>query len=75
VLDLVYFSQLHRAFRAYDKDENGLLAVNDLRNVLTTLGEPLTYDQFEELIAVLNVDAQGKVKSSNFIEILLKKRT
>lgn len=36
---------LVEAFRVYDKDDNGLIPMNDLKSVFTALGEPLTYDQ------------------------------
>ena len=61
---------LLEAFKVYDNDDNGLIPMNDLRSVFTTLGEPLGYDQVDELLQLVPVDAQGKVKTLDFINML-----
>lgn len=43
---------LLEAFKVYDKDDNGLIPMNDLRSVFTTLGEPLGYDQVGTIVCV-----------------------
>jgi calmodulin len=65
---------LSEAFRVYDKDDNGLIPMNDLRSVFTTLGEPLSYDQVDELLQLLPVDPHGKVKTSDFIDMLFTRK-
>lgn len=64
---------LGEAFRVYDKDENGLIPVNEIRNILTTLGEPLSYDQVDELIQLVPVNDKGRFKSEDFINMLMTK--
>jgi Ca2+-binding EF-hand superfamily protein len=65
---------LTEALRAYDKDDNGLIPMNELRTVFTTLGEPLTYENVEELLQLVSVDSQGKVKATEFIDMLLAQK-
>lgn len=62
---------LAEAFRVYDKDDNGLIPMNDIRSAFTTLGEPLTYENVEELLQHVPVDNHGKVKVTDFIEMLI----
>lgn len=58
----------------YDKDDNGLIPMNDLRSVFTSLGEPLTYDQVDELLQLVPIDAHGKVKTTDFINMLFTRK-
>ncbi len=39
---------LEEALRVYDKDNNKLISLSDLKSAFTTLGEPLTYDEVHD---------------------------
>jgi calmodulin len=64
---------LAEAFRVYDKDENGLIPINDFRSILTTIGESLSYEEVDQLISLVPVNDQGKFRSVDFINMLLTK--
>ena len=66
-------NMLTEAFRVYDRDDNGLIPLNDLRSILTTLGEPLTYEQMDELFQLIPVNEQGRIRSQDFINMLFTK--
>jgi Ca2+-binding EF-hand superfamily protein len=66
-------NMLTEAFRVYDKDENGLIPVNDFRSIITALGEPLTYDQVDELMQLVPINDQGRFRTQDFINMLMTK--
>lgn len=47
--------------------------MSDLKSVFTSLGEPISYDEVEELLQLVPVDGAGKVRSQDFINMLLTK--
>ncbi len=44
---------LFRAFQALDTDKKGFLLPEELRNYMTTQGEPFTKEEIDEMLAVL----------------------
>lgn len=63
---------LAEALRVYDKDDNGLIPASDLKNAFASLGEPISYDQMDEMIQLLPLDAKGRVKVDDLINLLTK---
>lgn len=60
------------ALRAFDRDENGLIAESELRTVLTQLGETLGHDEANDLMRLIKVDSQtGKVRIDEFVRTIL----
>ena len=50
-----------QAFRVFDKDGNGYISALELRHVMTNLGEKLTEDEVDEMIAEADQDGDGQV--------------
>ncbi len=65
-------SELMEAFRVFDRDENGLIAENELRVIFTTLGEPVALEEINALLAQVKVDENGKVKYAEFIKVMMQ---
>lgn len=42
--------EIRESYRAFDKDGNGLLSAAELKFVMTTMGEKMTEQEFEELL-------------------------
>lgn len=59
--------QLRDAFRVLDKDSTGVVAVSDLRHVLTSIGEKLDPAEFDEWIREVDVGPDGTIHYENFI--------
>ncbi|KAJ8492965.1 hypothetical protein OPV22_014686 [Ensete ventricosum] len=59
--------QLRDAFRVLDKDATGTVAVADLRHVLTSIGEKLEPDEFDEWIREVEVAPDGTIHYEDFI--------
>ena len=52
--------EIREAFRVFDREGHGYIAVPDLCQVLTTLGDKLTEDESLELISEADIDGDGR---------------
>ena len=53
--------ELRQAFKAFDRDGNGLITSAELRHVMTNLGEKLTDEECDEMIKEADLDGDGMV--------------
>ena len=58
-------------FRKLDKENNGTISENDLRNLMSNYDNPLSDEEIEEIIQEANVDSNGNIDYINFTKILL----
>lgn len=63
---------LLEAFRVFDRDENGLITLNEMRVIFTTLGETIGVDEVNTVLEQVTVDDNGKVKYADFVKLILK---
>jgi len=63
--------EILEAFKVFDKDNNGELSAQELKAVLTTLGEKLTPEECDELIALADTDHNGVINYREFVRLLL----
>ncbi|CAG0903115.1 unnamed protein product [Darwinula stevensoni] len=56
--------------RHFDKDGNGFISSAELRHLLTTLGEKLTDEEVEQLLAG-HEDSQGNVNYEDFVRHIM----
>lgn len=59
--------QLRDAFKVLDKDSTGFVSVADLRHVLTSIGEKLEPNEFDEWIREVDVSPDGNIRYEDFI--------
>ena len=59
--------ELQQAFRAFDRDRNGLITSAELRHVMTNLGEKLTDEECDEMIKEADLDGDGMVNYEGII--------
>ena len=50
--------EIREAFRIFDKDANGFVTIDELKHVLTNLGEKLTDDELEDMLKEADVDGK-----------------
>ncbi|VDM44554.1 unnamed protein product [Toxocara canis] len=62
--------ELREAFRLYDKEGNGYIAVSDLRDILRALDENVSEDELDEMIAEIDADGSGTVDFDEFMEMM-----
>jgi len=63
---------LIEAFRVFDRDENGLIALNELRVIFTTLGETISTEEVNSILEQVQVDDNGKVRYAEFVKLITK---
>ena len=47
--------------RVFDKECHGQIGAAELRHIMTNMGEKLTEEQVEEMLAFADADAQGEI--------------
>jgi|UniRef100_A0A914Q6S0 calmodulin len=62
--------ELREAFRLYDKEGNGYIAVSDLREILRALDDNINDDELDEMIAEIDTDGSGTVDFDEFMEMM-----
>ena len=61
------------AFKAFDKDGSGLINSEELKTMLTGLGEKLTDDEFEFMIREACVSDRGEIKYEDLVKRVFSK--
>ncbi|XP_052767261.1 calmodulin-like [Mya arenaria] len=62
--------EMREAFRVFDKDGNGYISSEELRHVMTNLGEKLTDQEVAEMIREADMNGDGMVDYEEFIKLL-----
>ncbi len=52
---------LKDAFRIFDKDNDGLISVEELRHIMLSLGEKMTEKELDEMMGEANIDKDGHI--------------
>ena len=66
---------IREAFRVFDKDGNGYISVDELRQVMTNLGEKLTEDEVDEMVREADLDGDGEVNYEEFVTMMTSTRS
>ena len=65
--------EIIQAFRVFDKDGNGTISANELRHIMSTLGEKLSDDEIEQMIQEADIDGDGYINFQEFVSMMLCK--
>eukprot|EP00055_Hartaetosiga_balthica_P000171 m.135870 g.135870 ORF g.135870 m.135870 type:complete len:152 (-) comp10261_c0_seq1:229-684(-) len=57
--------------RVFDKDQNGTINAAELRHVLTSLGEKLSDEDVDALLANVQIDSTGTVNYEEFVRMVM----
>ena len=52
---------IREAFRVFDRDRNGYITADEFRYFMTHMGEQLTVEEVDEIIAAVDIDGDGQV--------------
>jgi len=63
--------ELREIFRVLDKEKKGEVNVNELRWILKNLGDDLTEDDIDDMIADVDTDGSGWVDYEEFAKLML----
>ncbi|XP_058988196.1 calcium-binding protein E63-1 isoform X3 [Musca domestica] len=59
------------AFRVFDRDGNGFITRDELQTAMEMIGEPLTETQLTQLLAIADLDQDGRIDYEEFTKLLL----
>mmetsp|Transcript_50624 Transcript_50624/g.130533 ORF Transcript_50624/g.130533 Transcript_50624/m.130533 type:complete len:127 (-) Transcript_50624:1032-1412(-) len=59
------------AFKVFDKEGTGKIAVEELRHVFLTLGETLSKEEVDQVLSLAKADAQHRIDYNEFMKVLL----
>ncbi|XP_063689382.1 calmodulin-like isoform X3 [Bolinopsis microptera] len=63
-------TELKQAFKVFDKKGDGTINVNELIHILSTLGEQLTEDEIERMLAEGNIESNGEINYDMFVKLI-----
>merc|ERR1719419_1189092 len=66
---------LKEAFRIFDKDDDGFISVEELRNIMQNLGEKMSDKELDEMIVEADSDRDGLINYQEFVQVLCSEST
>jgi len=70
IKDVDSVDELREAFRIFDRDGDGFISADELRHVMTTLGETLTNEEVNEMIKEADKDGNGIIDFNEFVDMM-----
>ena len=64
---------IDETFKVLDKDGNGFISADELKQVINNLGEKLTDEEVNELIREADIDDDGQINYEEFVLLLMPK--
>lgn len=62
------------AFRAFDKDQDGKIAGTELAHILKNIGEPLSQEEVDEMIAQADLHKDGIIDYVEYVHLMLSSK-
>lgn len=60
----------HPAMR---RDGNGFISASEIKHVMTNLGEKLTEEEVDEMLKEADIDGDGQINFTEFVDLMLAK--
>eukprot|EP00090_Calanus_glacialis_P000467 TRINITY_DN10279_c0_g1_i1.p1 TRINITY_DN10279_c0_g1~~TRINITY_DN10279_c0_g1_i1.p1 ORF type:complete len:189 (+),score=76.57 TRINITY_DN10279_c0_g1_i1:51-569(+) len=64
--------EIREAFKVFDKEGNGFISTPELMEVMQTIGDILSLEETEEMIAEADIDGDGNVNYEEFVAMIFK---
>ena len=65
--------ELLKAFKVFDKEGNGLININELKHIMLTVGNNLSENEINDMLAEADTDMDGYINYEEFIRSILAK--
>eukprot|EP00244_Chara_vulgaris_P010646 TRINITY_DN4971_c0_g1_i1.p2 TRINITY_DN4971_c0_g1~~TRINITY_DN4971_c0_g1_i1.p2 ORF type:complete len:148 (+),score=41.55 TRINITY_DN4971_c0_g1_i1:343-786(+) len=65
--------ELKSAFKVFDKDNDGLIAADELRHIMTSLGEVLSAEEVDEMMKEADAKGTGQIQYEDFVKIMMQR--
>jgi len=65
--------ELIEAFKVFDRDCSGFISAQNLRLVMTNLGEKLTDEEVDEMVCEADLDGDGRINYEEFVKMMMGK--
>ncbi len=62
--------EMHEAFKAFNRSNNGFLSGEELRSVLEKMGETVTEEEIAALVREIDIDGDDKISFDEFQRML-----
>ncbi|MFZ3467535.1 EF-hand domain-containing protein [Streptomyces sp. 4.24] len=69
-MDLSGDVKVREAFEEFDKDEDGLIGAEELKQVMKTLGEELSSEEAAEMVRASDIDGDEQINYEEFEKLL-----
>ncbi|XP_039267529.2 uncharacterized protein LOC120342666 [Styela clava] len=70
VTNCIAEDEMHLVFRQFDVDGDGYITADELRNMLSRLGDDITDDELLKMIKAADMDGDGKVSYQEFVRVM-----
>ncbi|CAL1126429.1 unnamed protein product [Cladocopium goreaui] len=71
--DMDSVEELQEAFSVFDRDKSGQVTASELKHVMNSLGEKVTNEEVEQMIAEADIDGDGELSVDDFIQFVQMK--
>jgi Ca2+-binding EF-hand superfamily protein len=71
-IKLVQIEKAQKAFSLFDKDDKGVVVLEDLQRVAQELGEDLTNEELTEMVDLVDRSGDGLLSPNDFVKIAKK---
>jgi calmodulin len=65
------YQEVVEAFQVFDRENTGYIHVEELKKLLTSMGEKLSVEEAEELLGDAHVDGRGMINYRDFAQQLM----
>ena len=67
MLDPIEIEKLSKAFLSFDKEANGMINLDDFKEVLKRVGPQICDEDITNMFEQIDLDNNGKIKYSEFL--------